>query len=113
MTHDESVERAIAFIRDKAKEFARAKAQRVYLEEFRKTKKSLLIQQSPEHCKTVADKESYAYAHVEYQELLAGLRAAVEREEELRLLIKAAELKFEQWRTLQANNRAEMGRYNT
>lgn len=113
MTDDERVEGAIKFIRDKAKEFAQAKAQRVYLDEFRKTKKALLIQQAPEHCKTVADKESYAYAHAEYQELLLGLRVAVEQEEQLRLLVKAAELRFEQWRTLQANNRAEMGRYNT
>lgn len=113
MTHDESVERAIAFIRDKAKEFAHAKAQRVYLDEYRKSKKAFLMRAAPHDCKTVADKENYAYAHHEYLQLLEGIRAAVEQEEQLKLIIKAAELKFEQWRTLQANNRAELGRYNT
>ena len=38
-TIDEQVERALAFIRDKAKELAQAKAERVDLEEFRKSKK--------------------------------------------------------------------------
>lgn len=111
MTHDEAVETAINYIRDKAKEFGEMKAKRVYLEEFRKTKKALLMQSAPDTCKTVSDRECYAYAHVDYQTLLAGIEVAVQREEELRLKIKSAELKFEQWRTMQANNRAEMGRY--
>lgn len=112
-THDESIERPLNFIRNKAKEFGKVRAQRVYLEEFRKTKKAILMQAAPSDCKTVSDKENYAYGHPEYQELLEGLKVAVEREEELRLKIKAAELKFEEWRTRQANNRAEFNRYNS
>lgn len=111
MTHDEAVESSITYIRDKAKEFGEMKAKRVYLEEYRKTKKALLMQSAPATCKTVSDKESYAYAHADYQELLLGIEVAVQREEELRLKIKAAELKFEQWRTMQANNRAEFKQY--
>lgn len=111
ISHDELVENALAVIRDNAKTYAEAKAKRVYLEEYRKTKKALLIQNAPDTCKTGIDKESYAYAHPEYIEVLEGLKQAVEIEETWRFKFKAAELRFEQWRTMQANNRAELGRY--
>lgn len=112
-THEELVENALAIIRDNAKTYAEAKAKRVYLEEYRKSKKALLIQSAPDTCKTGLEKESYAYAHPEYLELLEGLKEAVAIEEELRFKFKAAELRFEQWRTMQANNRAELNRYST
>lgn len=111
MTHDEAVETSINYIRDRAKEYGEVKGERIRLEEYRKTKKALLMQLAPSDCKTVSDKENFAYAHADYQDLLMEIKLAVVREEELRLKIKAAELKFEQWRTMQANNRAEMGRY--
>ncbi|WP_400581393.1 hypothetical protein ACFELG_15440 [Pseudomonas aeruginosa] len=40
---DELIERPLTFIRDKAGEFAEAKSNRVYLEQFRKSKKALLM----------------------------------------------------------------------
>ena len=48
---------------------------------------------------------SYAYAHKDYQELLEGLRAAIEEEERLNWMMKAASIKIDIWRTEQANNR--------
>ena len=112
-THDEGIERPINWIRDKAKEFGHVKAERIYLEELRKSKKAILMQHAPDNLKTVADKENFAYSHPDYQKLLNDLKDVVQREEELRLKIKAAEMKFEEWRTKQANNRAEMNRYNS
>lgn len=109
---DVNAEKAINFIRDKAGEFAKAKADRVQIEEYRKTKKALLIKSAPRDYKTVQERESYAYAHDEYIQLLDALHVAVETEERLRYQIKAAELKFEMWRTNQANTRAERQRYN-
>lgn len=105
----EQIERPINWIRDKAKDYAKAKATRVYLEQFRKSKKAILIQQAPNG--TAQSKESYAYAHADYIALLDALRVAVEQEEELRYMIKAAELKFEQWRTEQATRRMEFNKY--
>ena len=105
----EEIERPLNWIRDKAKEYAKAKATRVYLEQFSKSKKAILIQEAPQG--TGQAKESYAYAHPEYIELLEALRGAVQQEEELRYMIKAAELKFEQWRTEQATRRLEHNRY--
>ena len=54
-------QKAVDYLRDNAEKYAEAKASRVYLEEFRKSKKSLLMLQSDE--KTQAGKEAYAYAH--------------------------------------------------
>lgn len=110
-TLNEQVERALNFIRTKAGELAQAKADRVYLEEFRKSKKAMLIQEASEQFKTAQERESYAYAHPEYLQLLEALREAVVRETKLQFLIKASELKFEQWRTIQANRRTEYNRY--
>lgn len=110
-TIDEQVERALAFIRDKAKELAQAKAERVYLEEFRKSKKAMLIQEASDKLKTAQERESYAYSHKDYLQILEALKIAVEKETFLQFSIKASELKFEQWRTIQANRRLEFGRY--
>jgi hypothetical protein len=84
--------------------FAKAKAERVYLEEFRKSKKAILFQQAPSG--TMAEKEAYAYSHNDYLLLLDGLKEAVEVEESLRWMLTAAQARIEIWRTNSANNRA-------
>ena len=105
MNEEINIFKVLDFIRDNAKKYAKAKADRVYIEEFRKSKKALLYQESP--AGTIAEKEAYAYAHKDYQELLDGLRVAVEQEEGLRWQIEAAKLKAEVWRSLEANKRVE------
>ncbi len=99
--------KAIDYIISVGKRYAKAKSTRVQLHEFRKSKKALLIQQAPASCKTITDKESYAYAHEEYLQLLLDLENAVYIEEECRIFIKAAELRVDVWRTEQSNNRVE------
>ena len=84
--------------------YAKAKAERVYLEEFRKSKKALLMQNSNE--KTAAMQERDAYAHPEYLGLLAALRVAVEAEENARWMLTAAQTRVEVWRSQEASNRA-------
>ena len=95
--------RAVDFIIANAPKFAAAKASRVQIEEFRKSKKSLLMLQSDE--KTQAGKEAYAYAHDEYIALLDGLKVAIESEETVKWQMIAAQARIEVWRTQQANNR--------
>ena len=102
-------ETAINYIRDHAKQYAAAKATRIYLSEFRKSQKAILIQKAPSG--TVSERESFAYAHPDYLALLDGLRVAVEEEERLRYILKAAELKFSAWQTNEATKRAEKQRY--
>lgn len=97
------------------KAYAKAKADRVHLEQFRKTKKALLMTQAetedPQKYKSAVSQEVYAYGHQEYQELLAALQAATEEEVKCQWNLRQREWKFEQWRTEQANGRAERQRY--
>ena len=103
MKHDPH--QAIDYIIKHGQKFADAKAQRIYLEEFRKSKKALLMQASMET--TVNAQERDAYAHPEYIELLKGIRDAVEIEEELRWKLIAAQARVDVWRSEQANLRTE------
>lgn len=96
---------AVDFIIKMAPKYAEAKAQRVYLEEFRRSKRSLLMAQSDAPAANA--REQYAYAHPEYVELLRGLQAAVEIEEALKWQLTAAQARVEIWRTEQANNRSQ------
>jgi hypothetical protein len=103
MTEDEA-QKAIDFIRFEAENYAKSKAQRSYIEQFLRSKKSLLMSQE---VGTLGAKEAYAYSHPEYIELLGGLREAVETEETLKWKMEAAKLYFEKWKTEQFNNRVE------
>jgi hypothetical protein len=89
--------RAIDYVIANAGKFAQAKANRIYLEEFRKSKKALLMNQSTE--KTVNAREQYAYSHDEYLALLDGLKAAIEVEEKLKWELEAARLRVEIFKT--------------
>ena len=100
-----NVFRCLDYIRDHAKQYAQAKANRVYLEEYRKTLKARLMAQQLGD--PVNAQERYAYAHPEYAELLEGLKVAIEQEENLRWKLIAAQAKIEVWRSLSANQRAE------
>jgi len=96
---------AVDFIISVSGKFAAAKAQRVYLEEFRKSKKAILMGQSP--AKSAVEREQYAYAHEDYLGLLGGIKAAVEIEEELKWKLIAAQLRVEIWRSKEASNRGQ------
>lgn len=89
---------------DMAPRYAKAKAERIYLEEYRKSKKALLMQTSQE--KSAVMQERDAYADPDYIALLAALRVAVETEETLRWRMVASEAAVEIWRTQCANDRS-------
>jgi len=102
MQQEVNIQKAMDYMRDNAPRYAEAKASRVYLDQFRKSKKAMLIMQTTG---TVQERESFAYSHPEYIEVLEGLKAAIEIEEEIRWRMEAAKIKAEVWRTQQANNR--------
>jgi hypothetical protein len=97
--------KAVDYIIANASKFASAKATRVYLEEFRKSKKAILMAQSTAEAANA--REQYAYSHPEYLELLDGLRGAIEIEEKLRWDLIAAQTRVEIWRSEEATNRAQ------
>ena len=101
-------EEAAQTIRDKAPAYGEAKAQRVYLEEFRKSKKALLMKDALEMGYEAANaQEREAYADPAYQQLIKGLAAAIEKEETLKWEIEAARLDIEIWRSREATNRTQ------
>lgn len=97
--------KALDFIRDNASEYAQAKANVVYMTEYRKTVKASLMASSSE--RTESAKETYAYSHPDYKLHLIALEQAVAKCERLRWLMIAAEAKIEVWRSLEASARAE------
>lgn len=107
-SEDINIFKSLDFIRDNAPAYAKAKADRIYLEEFRKTKKALLMRDAESRGVNAANaQEREAYADAGYVELLEGLRAAVAKEEELRWMFVGAQAKIEVWRTLESSRRIE------
>lgn len=97
--------KAVDYIIENGKRFAKAKADRVYLEEFRKSKKALLMNISTES--TVNAREQFAYSHPDYLQVLDGIRAAIEAEEELKWLLVAAQARVDVWRSQESTARSE------
>jgi cytochrome c biogenesis protein ResB len=98
--------KAIQFLIDTAPLYAKAKADRMYLEEFRKSRKAQLASQAG--TEVLGKQETFAYAHADYIEILEGIRQAVEKEERYRWLMTAAQARIEVWRTEQYSARMEM-----
>ena len=94
---------AVDYMVKSAPIYAKAKAERVYLEEFRKSKKAMLMQIHGD--KPIGAQEREAYAHPEYIGLLAALKVAVEAEETARWTLVAAQARVEVWRSQEASNR--------
>lgn len=97
--------KAVEYLIEHSKQYAKAKADRVYLEQFRKSKKALLMNQCEE--KAANAREQYAYSHPEYVALLDGLREAVAVEEALIWRLRAAQMRVEVWRSQEATNRRQ------
>jgi hypothetical protein len=102
----ETPDAAIEYLFKQGKRYAQAKADRIYLEEYRKSLKAILMKRSMENAVNAQERE--AYSDQEYIELLNGLKVAVETEEELRWGLIAAQARIEVWRTQEASARAEV-----
>jgi hypothetical protein len=96
---------AVDYLIEVAPKYAQAKAERVYLEEFRKSKKALLMQAHGD--KPIGAQEREAYAHPEYIGLLGAIQVAVEREENLKWMMTAAQTRVEVWRSQESTARAQ------
>jgi|TARA_R110000796_G_scaffold171601_1_gene288662 hypothetical protein len=101
---DEDVDKAVDFLRNTAEQSAKYKAERVYLDEYRKSLKALLMKNHLDL--PVSAQEREAYASPVYIQHLETLKVAIERDEKQRFLRVAAEAKIEAWRSMSANIRA-------
>ena len=94
---------AIDFIFKKAPNYAAAKGRLAELECFRHSLRA--IKASESQGSSIAAKEMEAYASQEYQDLCKAIGVATEQAEALRWQLESAKMRFEAWRTEQANNR--------
>ena len=106
------IEKRLHELRELAAKYAKAEAQRVYIEEFKKSKLAQLMKSAEArgHA-TAAAQEREARASDQYVELLNGLQVATEEAERSRWELKIAEMGAELWRTQQASLRAERRGY--
>jgi protoporphyrinogen oxidase len=104
---EKDIHDAVDYLYIHGRKFAEAKAQRQYLEEFRKSKKAMIMRQAKAAglAKTSAEAEMIAYADESYMQLLMGIKEAVEREEEIRWGLVAAQARIDVWRSTEASNR--------
>jgi hypothetical protein len=108
MSNQKSINDAVDYLYTHGAKFAEAKSHRVYLEEYRKSQKAMLMKAAlaDGRAKSAAVAEIEAYADPAYIEVLKGLEAATEREEELRWGLVSAQARIEVYRTQSANDRA-------
>lgn len=103
MITDDEIDRALAYLRDTALKAAKARAERAYLEEFRKVLKGQIMRENK--AESLGAQEAIAYATPRYIAHLDCIRTAIEADEHLRFLRVAAEAKIQAWQTQSANNR--------
>lgn len=97
--------KCVAYIMETAPQYAEAKADRVFIENYLRTVKSRLMN---EEAGTLGNKEAYAYAHADYELQLKGLRDATKREENLKFMLIAAQMRHDTWKTQEYSKRQEL-----
>lgn len=106
------VEQLLNQYRTLADKYAPARANRGYLEDYKKSMVALLMKDAERTGVTsAAAQERDALSNKSYTEFLATLKDAVLEEEKIRYHLKAVEWEIEIWRTKQANERAERRAY--
>lgn len=103
MITDEQAEKAIDYIRDNSEKAAEAKANRIYMEEYRKSIKATIM--SEHLADPVNAQERFAYTDSRYKDHLLVMKEAIKQDEQYRWMMVAAQAKLEAWRTMSANNR--------
>lgn len=100
---EEDAQKAVDYLRDTADSTAQARANRIYLEEYRKSLKAIIMKEHAD--KPVTAQEREAYADKRYIEHLSTLQMAVFDEQKALFLREAASAKLEAYRTQSANYR--------
>jgi len=103
---DDEIDKALDYLRDNARDAAQAKANRIYVEEYRKVIKAKLMKEHGSMSAVLQERE--AYADPRYVEHLEAIKQAVEIDEGHRFLRSAADAKIEAWRTQSSNTRARV-----
>jgi len=94
---------AIDYIYQTAPEYGKAKGRVAELEAYKHSLKAIMMSRSTET--TIGGQEKAAYASPEYQNLCKAIAQATEAAETLKWRLESAKMRFEAYRTEQANNR--------
>jgi hypothetical protein len=105
MERDIDPHKAVDFLIANGKKAGQAKANRWYMEEYRKSLKAILMKKSMETSVNAQERE--AYSHQEFIDHLKAVEEAIELEEELRWQMIAAQARIEVWRSQEATYRVE------
>lgn len=103
MISDTEVEKALDFMRDNATKAAISRAERAYVEEYRKVLKAQIMREHP--ADAIGTQEAKAYSDPRYIQHLKAIRDAVHADEHMRFILAAADAKINAWQTQSANNR--------
>lgn len=93
----DEIDKAVAFLRDKADLAAKARAERLYLEDYTKSLKAILMKEHTE--KPLGAQEREAMADKRYLTHLEALKIAIHNDEYNRFMRDAANTKCEVWRS--------------
>ena len=104
MISDEDVENALDFLRKNAREAAKARAEREYLDNYSRVLKSVIMRENSSE--SLGAQEAIAYSDKRYITHLEALKMATEHDEYIRWGKVAAEARIEAWRTMCSNERA-------
>lgn len=105
---EEAFERRMQELDDLVDVYAKADSELGYLEEFKKSKLSMLMKTFESKHPTAAAQEREARAHPEYIELLDGIKIANEDAKKSLWKLKNAHKRIDIWQTRQATERAKM-----
>lgn len=103
---DDEIDKALDYLRDNARDAAQAKANRVYVEEYRKVVKAQLMKEHGSMSAVLQERE--ALSDPRYVQHLEAIKQAVELDEGHRFLRAAADAKIDAWRTQSSNTRARV-----
>ena len=105
---DDDVDRALDWLVKNADKAAQARADRTYVEEYRKVLKAeLMAQAAQEGSGSLGAQEVYAYSHPSYKSHLEAIKEAVEADERFRWLQVTADARIRAWQTQAATKRAQ------
>ena len=93
----------INYILSNRRKAAEAKGRLAGLEAYKSSLRAILMKKSNEQ--SLGAQEREALASQEYQDLCKAIGIATEQKEALRWQLEAAKMRFEAWRTQQANDR--------
>ena len=94
---------AIDYIFQNAPAYGKAKGRVAELDAYRHSLKAIMMTKSDET--TIGGQEKSAYASPEYQTLCKAIGEATEAAETLKWRLESAKMRFEAYRTQEANNR--------